>query len=90
MIKIEEISKIGLGTYRMSSDNKGYIEVIKYAIDSGINLIDTAVGYGYGKSEQLIGQSIDSETRNSIFIVSKTGYSNEEEVAEFNQKDSNN
>ncbi|MDR6459271.1 aryl-alcohol dehydrogenase-like predicted oxidoreductase [Chryseobacterium vietnamense] len=89
MIKIEEISKIGLGTYRMSSDNEEYIEVIKYAIDCGINLIDTAVGYGYGKSELLIGQSIDSETRNSIFIVSKTGYSNEEEVAEFNQKDSN-
>ncbi|MDE5481728.1 aldo/keto reductase [Elizabethkingia meningoseptica] len=89
MIQIEEISKIGLGTYRMSSDNEEYIEVIKYAIESGINLIDTAVGYGYGKSELLIGQSIDPEIRSSIFIVSKTGYSNKEEIAEFNQKDPN-
>ncbi|MDC8098613.1 aldo/keto reductase [Chryseobacterium rhizosphaerae] len=89
MIKIEEISKIGLGTYRMSSDNEEYTEVIKYAIDSGINLIDTAVGYGYGKSELLIGQSIDFEIRKSVFIVSKTGYTNKEELIEFNQKDNN-
>ena len=89
MIQIEKISKIGLGTYRMSSDNEGYREIIKYAINSGINLIDTAVGYGYGKSELLIGQSINPEIRNSIFIVSKTGYTNKEELIEFNEKDNN-
>lgn len=89
MLNIEEISKIGLGTYRMSSDNERYKEVIKYAVDSGINLIDTAAGYSYGKSELLIGQSIDNEIRKSIFIVSKTGYTNKEELSEFNQKDSN-
>lgn len=89
MIQIEKISKIGLGTYRMSSDNEEYIEVIKYAIDSGINLVDTAAGYGYGKSELLIGQTIDLKIRRSIFIISKTGYSNKEEIIEFNQKDSN-
>lgn len=89
MIQIEKISKIGLGTYRMSSDNEGYREIIKYAINSGINLIDTAVGYGYGKSELLIGQSINPEIRSSIFIVSKTGYTNKEELIEFNQKDNN-
>ncbi|WP_312902281.1 aldo/keto reductase [Chryseobacterium taichungense] len=89
MIQIEKISKIGLGTYRMSSDNEGYREIIKYAINSGINLIDTAVGYGYGKSELLIGQSVNPEMRNSIFIVSKAGYTNKEELIEFNQEDNN-
>lgn len=89
MIQIEEISRIGIGTYRMSSDNSKYNEVIKYAIESGINLIDTAAGYSYGKSELLIGQNINNEIRKSVFIVSKTGYTNKEELKEFNQKDYN-
>jgi aryl-alcohol dehydrogenase-like predicted oxidoreductase len=37
----------------------------------------------------LIGQSINPEIRNSIFIVSKTGYTNKEELIEFNQNDNN-
>lgn len=74
MLNINEISKIGIGTYRMSIDNSENYEAIIYAIESGINIIDTASNYYLGKSELLIGDSISKQIRNSVFIISKAGY----------------
>ncbi|CAI9679618.1 MULTISPECIES: aldo/keto reductase [Elizabethkingia] len=74
MLNINEISKIGIGTYRMNIDNSQNYEAINYAIESGINIIDTASNYCLGKSELLIGYSISKQIRNSVFIISKAGY----------------
>ncbi|EJW04852.1 hypothetical protein EDEG_04188 [Edhazardia aedis USNM 41457] len=67
MLNINEISKIGIGTYRMNIDNSENYEAIIYAIESGINIIDTASNYHLGKSELLIGDSISKQIRNSSF-----------------------
>lgn len=80
MVKIEDISKIGLGTYRMGTNDLENIKVLQYAIDAGINLIDTASSYNSGTSELLIGNSINEITRTSIFIVSKAGYIQGEDI----------
>ncbi|WP_165790491.1 aldo/keto reductase [Chryseobacterium sp. MYb7] len=80
MVKIDDISKIGLGTYRMSTNDLENINVLQYAIDSGINLIDTASSYNSGTSELLIGNSINEIARSSIFIVSKAGYIQGEDI----------
>ena len=48
-------SKLGLGTLIKNLQRNyvfHYIEVLKEAIKSGINLIDTASNYRYGQSEK--------------------------------------
>ncbi|MFV0233932.1 aldo/keto reductase [Empedobacter falsenii] len=74
MINLENISKIGIGTYRMSIDNEDHKEALECAIDYGINLIDSASNYQNGNSEQLIGKIIDKKTRKKVFIITKAGY----------------
>ncbi len=74
MVKIDDISKIGIGTYRMNTNDLENNKILQYAIDSGINLIDTASNYNFGTSEVLIGNTINKQNRDSVFIVSKAGY----------------
>ena len=55
------VSDIILGTWKAGGTGWGAvndfdsIDTIKYCVDSGVNLIDTATGYGYGRAERLIG-----------------------------------
>jgi len=74
MIDLKDISKIGIGTYKMSSNSTKHIESLNYAIDCGINLIDTASNYQFGDSERLIGNLISQINREKVFIISKAGY----------------
>lgn len=74
MVKIKDISKIGLGTYRMGVNFSEHNEAFNYAIESGINIIDTSSNYSFGNSELLVGKNISTQIRDSVFIVSKAGY----------------
>lgn len=73
------LSKIGLGTWLLGGDIKENISnndekdimSIRYAINNGINHIDTSESYSGGKSEKLIGQAIKSFDRKKIFIATK-------------------
>ena len=57
---------IGLGTWAAGGDSfwsektedSKTVEAIRAAIDGGITLIDTAPRYGFGHSEELVGQAI--------------------------------
>lgn len=73
MIEIKELSRIGLGTYRMNHD---YVDALKYALDQGYNLIDTATNYKGGESEKMIGSFLENHSnyRSQMFIISKVGY----------------
>ncbi len=48
-------------------------DLMKTAVDSGINFIDTANVYSYGQSEQLLGQSLKDTgiNRNELVIATK-------------------
>ncbi len=52
------------------------IGAIRHARELGINLFDTAQGYGFGASEQLLGQALRDEldtNREAIVIATKGG-----------------
>ena len=58
------ISRIGLGTWAIGgadwgrSNDTDSIKTIQHAVDVGINLIDTAPVYGFGHSEEIVGQAL--------------------------------
>lgn len=47
-------------------------ELIKMAVDAGINFIDTANVYSFGQSEQILGNSIDNLNLNTNELVIST------------------
>ncbi len=76
-------SKLGLGTfvkepYKEENYVFHYIEAVKEAIRSGINLIDTASNYRYSQSEKEIGEALkelgDEVKREELIICSKGGF----------------
>jgi aryl-alcohol dehydrogenase-like predicted oxidoreductase len=71
------VGRIGLGTWAIGgwmwggTDEKESIAVIRRAIDSGINLIDTAPVYGFGASEELVGKALADGYREKAVIATK-------------------
>ena len=73
-----DISVITMGSWVMGGgewwgsdhDDRRYVDTIKSAVDNGINIIDTAVGYGEGHAEELVRQAIEGR-RDKVYIASK-------------------
>jgi hypothetical protein len=56
------------------TDEAESIRTIYAAIDQGINLIDTAPAYGFGRSEEIVGQALaDGGRRKRVLIATKVG-----------------
>jgi aryl-alcohol dehydrogenase-like predicted oxidoreductase len=72
-------SRVALGTWAIGgwmwggTDEKESIRTIHAALDLGINLIDTAPIYGFGRSEELVGDALQDRRRESIIIATKVG-----------------
>lgn len=73
MLDPENLSHIGLGTYRMGSQEED-TKSLTYAVESGCNLLDTASNYLYGQSEKFIGRYIKENPAKELFVVTKAGY----------------
>ena len=54
------------------SDEKSAIATIRAALDLGINVIDTAPAYGFGRAEEIVGRAL-AERRANTFIATKVG-----------------
>ena len=74
------VSRIGLGTWAIGgwmwggTDEEESVKTIHAAIERGINLIDTAPAYGFGRSEEIVGRAIaDRCLRSRVVIATKTG-----------------
>jgi methylglyoxal reductase len=73
-------SVVGLGAWVLGGgqlwgqdpDDGESIRAIQEAIDLGINLVDTAPGYGFGRSETVIGRAIKGR-RDKVVIATKCG-----------------
>jgi aryl-alcohol dehydrogenase-like predicted oxidoreductase len=75
-----QVSRIGLGTWAIGGSEWGAVsEVDAIAtclaiFDHGINLIDTAPIYGFGRSEELIGKAMRQHgRREDFYIATKAG-----------------
>jgi aryl-alcohol dehydrogenase-like predicted oxidoreductase len=71
-----EVSELGYGAWGIggkqwlgSGDNQAKA-ALQSAIDSGINFFDTALAYGDGHSEQLVG-ALKRETSHEIYVATK-------------------
>jgi aryl-alcohol dehydrogenase-like predicted oxidoreductase len=74
------VSRIALGTWAMGgwmwggSNESDAIKAIHTALDRGINLIDTAPVYGFGRSEEIVGKALAvGDRRKRAFIATKVG-----------------
>ncbi len=75
-----ELSVLGFGAMRlpeikigekMIADEEKSVELIRFAIDSGINLIDTAYFYHQHRSEYIVGAAIKNGYRDRAYISTK-------------------
>ena len=68
------VSVIGLGgnTFGRYADERQTAAIVQQAIESGINMIDTADVYGHGASEELLGKAIRGH-RDDLVIATKVG-----------------
>jgi len=73
-------SRIALGTWAIGgwmwggTDEKESIRTIHAALDYGINLIDTAPIYGYGRSEEIVGEALRQHgDREKVMLATKVG-----------------
>ena len=78
-----KITKVGVGTAPIGStpnwrvywgpqDEKTAIRAIQTALDLGVNWIDTAPFYGWGKAEEIVGEAVKGR-REDVFIFTKCG-----------------
>lgn len=86
-----KVSKICLGCMGFGNGESGMHswtlneqdsrEIIKYALDQGINFFDTAMGYSQGTSEEYLGRAIkDYANREDVVIATKFIPRSKEEI----------
>lgn len=64
---------LGQGTWRMGEDRsrrQSEVAALRYGLDLGMNLIDTAEMYGEGGAEEVVAEAI-ADRREEVFVVSK-------------------
>ena len=72
-----KVSAIGLGLMSMSgiygnANDEESIRVIHYALDKGINFLDSADMYGWGHNEELLGKALRGH-REGVVVATKFG-----------------
>jgi aryl-alcohol dehydrogenase-like predicted oxidoreductase len=75
-----EITQVGFGAWALGGggwefawgpqQDEDSIAAITHAIESGINWIDTAAGYGFGRSEKVVGKAI-AGLRDKPYVFTK-------------------
>jgi methylglyoxal reductase len=73
-------SIVGLGTWVMGGgsawgrdpDDAESVRAVHAALDAGVNLIDTAPVYGFGRSEEVVGRAIKGR-RDKVVLATKCG-----------------
>jgi hypothetical protein len=64
-----QVHPVSIGAMRLPKDALEAVELIRYAIDSGLRYIDTS--RGYGESEWLLGRALRDGYRDKVILSSK-------------------
>lgn len=73
-----ETSRVGLGTWAIGgtmwggTERRAAVDTIRRALDLGVSLIDTAPVYGFGRSEEIVGEAIAGD-RDRVVLATKVG-----------------
>jgi aryl-alcohol dehydrogenase-like predicted oxidoreductase len=71
-----QVSKLGYGAWGIGKgmwpggDDDESLRSIRRAVEHGVNFIDTALGYGDGHSEEVVGRAV-REARAAVYVASK-------------------
>jgi aryl-alcohol dehydrogenase-like predicted oxidoreductase len=75
-----DVSRVTIGTWAIGgwmwggTNERDSIAAIRAAVEHGINVIDTAPAYGFGRSEEIVGKAIaEGHLRSRVLIATKTG-----------------
>src|SRR5258708_25373293 len=74
-----KVSPVAIGTWAIGgwmwggTDEAESIATIRSAFEHGINIVDTAPVYGFGRSEEIVGKAIEGELRSEVLIATKAG-----------------
>jgi aryl-alcohol dehydrogenase-like predicted oxidoreductase len=73
-----QVSRVAFGTWQLggdwgATDEEAAVAAIRHAADQGINFFDTAQGYGFGASEQLLARALEGRPRDEVIIATKGG-----------------
>src|SRR6201989_1179281 len=74
------VSPVAIGTWAIGggmwggTDEAESIATIRTAFEHGINIVDTAPVYGFGRSEEIVGKAIaEGRMRANVLIATKAG-----------------
>src|ERR1700720_419120 len=75
-----KVSPVAIGTWAIGgwmwggTDEAESIATIRAAFEHGINIVDTAPVYGFGRSEEIVGRAIaEGRLRSNVLIATKAG-----------------
>jgi aryl-alcohol dehydrogenase-like predicted oxidoreductase len=75
-----KVSRVALGTWAIGgwmwggTDESESIATIQAAVEHGINVIDTAPAYGFGRAEEIVGKALtEGGVRSRVIIATKVG-----------------
>jgi aryl-alcohol dehydrogenase-like predicted oxidoreductase len=75
-----KVSRVAIGTWAIGgwmwggTDERESVATIRAAIDHGINIIDTAPVYGFGRSEEIVGKAVaEGRLRSRVVLATKVG-----------------
>lgn len=66
--------KLGMGTWHLgdrATTRREEIAALRYGLEHGVSIIDTAEMYGNGRSENLVGEAVRPFARDSLCLISK-------------------
>jgi aryl-alcohol dehydrogenase-like predicted oxidoreductase len=63
---------MGMSEFYVGGTEAESIATIHHALDRGVNFLDTADMYGWGKNEELVGRAI-ADRRDQVFLATKFG-----------------
>lgn len=67
-----EVSEIGLGCMSLGTDESVALRIIDEALELGVNFLDTADLYDYGRNEEIVGKALRGR-RSQIVLATKVG-----------------